>query len=333
MTSKDAAAPRPARPLVSMMLIAYNQEKLVGEAIRGELSQTYSPLEIVISDDCSTDGTFAAIEAALHGYAGPHRIVLNRNASNEGITAHLSRLARLSSGELLFVAAGDDISLPQRCERVVDCWLAHDRKVDLIATDVLDLDHEGNTHDVVPVGELGSYASFDDWLAEVPGVIGAAHAWSRRLFDRFGDMKPGAMAEDQIMAFRAIMTGGALTMREPLVLYRRGGLSGRRRWRSVDEFIVRTLRTNRFALAEIEQLQHDAQIVGEGARMRTYLAPKLAREVYTRDLFAARSLTSKAALLWRAQGVKLDFRLRMFLYAACPGVYAPFFALKGLRPG
>src|SRR3954454_22389417 len=105
------------RPLVTFMLIAHNQEASIGEAIAGALAQTYQPLEIFISDDASSDGTHASMLAAVAGYDGPHRVVINRNDTNLGIGAHLSLIVERSQGELLFVAGGDDVSLPDRCEK------------------------------------------------------------------------------------------------------------------------------------------------------------------------------------------------------------------------
>ena len=108
-----------------MLVLAYQQEATIEQAIRGALAQTYTPLEIVISDDASTDSTWDTIQRAVAGYGGTHRLLLNRNPGNLGIGAHINRMVALSHGELLFVAAGDDISLPQRCERVVDaCYRA-----------------------------------------------------------------------------------------------------------------------------------------------------------------------------------------------------------------
>ena len=327
------AAPPPSGPLVSMLLIAYKQQDVIADAVRGALAQTYSPLEILISDDCSPDRTFEAIEEAVRGYSGPHRVVVNRNTRNEGITAHLSKLARMSEGELLFVTAGDDVSAPERCARVVQTWLAHERKPDLIATDLTELDGEGRTHGRISPSDLSTYRGFDDWLARPPYVVGAAHTWSRRLFERFGEMMPGAMAEDRIMTFRALMSGGAISLREPLVLYRHGGLSRKRRWKSVEDFIARIIQTNRFALVEIDQLLRDAQTAGVGPRMRDALAAKAAREQYTRDVFASERLSARLTMLFTRRGVKLGFRIRMFLYAACPAVYAPVFAVKRWRHG
>ena len=52
------------KPLITFLLVSYNQEAYIREAIEGALAQTYSPLEIVISDDCSSDATFSLIKEA-----------------------------------------------------------------------------------------------------------------------------------------------------------------------------------------------------------------------------------------------------------------------------
>jgi glycosyltransferase involved in cell wall biosynthesis len=323
----------PPRPLVSILLIAFNQEAVIADAVRAALAQTYEPLEILISDDGSHDRTFEIIEATVRDYAGPHRVWTNRNAQNLGISGHLSALAMRAQGELLFVAAGDDVSAPERCERVVDYWITHERRPDLIATDLIDMDNAGQTHERLAPTELGTYRGFDDWLAGRPHLIGAAHAWSRRLFDRFGPLMAGAAAEDQLMTFRAIVSGGALSLREPLVRYRRGGLSRKRRYPNVAAFVARMRQSNRHALAEVAQLQQDADTAGLGARMREHLAPKLARERYTQSIFEAANTCARVRLLLGSSEVKAGFRIRMFLYAACPAVYAPVFWLKRIARG
>jgi glycosyltransferase involved in cell wall biosynthesis len=323
----------PPRPLVSILLIAFNQETVIADAVRAALAQTYEPLEILISDDSSRDRTFEIIEATVRNYAGPHRVWIHRNEQNLGISGHLSALALRAQGELLFVAAGDDVSTPERCARVVDYWIAHECRPDLIATDLVDMDDAGQTHERIAPAELDTYRGFDDWLAQRPHLIGAAHTWSRRLFDRFGPLMAGAMAEDQLMTFRAIVSGGALSLREPLVRYRRGGLSRKRRYANVAAFIERMRLSNHYALAEVAQLQQDADIAGLGARMREHLAPKLARERYTQSIFEAKGLGPRIRLLLGSPGVKAGFRIRMFFYAACPAVYAPVFWLKRAARG
>ena len=318
------------RPLVSMLLIAYQQPDTVARAIRGALAQTYSPLEIVISDDASNDNTFAAMQAAVAGYAGPHRIVLNRNPHNLGIGAHLSHLVGLSKGELLFVAAGDDVSLPQRCETVVRAWLAHGRRPDLIASALFDMDDAGAMHAPIVPSELQRYRSVSDWLANPPFVVGAAQVWTRRLFDRFGPLPAGVVAEDLIMVFRAIGSGGAITLPEQLVGYGRGGISRRVRNLRAQDVTARVLKNNRHALVEHEQLLRDARTMGQLDAVQTAFDAKLKRERFIRDVFAAQGMAKKFGIALQASGVPFALRLRMALYAALPGIYAPFYFLRRL---
>ena len=317
-------------PRVSILLIAYQQQATIARAIGGALAQTYAPLEIVISDDASNDGTFAAMQAAVAGYAGPHRVVLNHNPHNLGIGAHLSHLVGLSSGELLFVAAGDDVSLPQRCESVVRAWLAHARQPDLIASALVDMDEAGGLHAPIVPSELQRYRSVADWLANPPFVVGAAQAWTRRLFERFGPLPAGVVAEDMIMVFRAIGSGGALTLPEPLVGYGRGGISRRVRNLCAQDVVERVLKNNRHALVEHEQLLRDARTMGQLEAVQAVFDAKLKRERFIRDVFAAPGMGRQVGIALRARGVSAGLRLRMWLYAAWPGVYAPFFFLKRL---
>ncbi len=314
-----------------MLLLAYHQQASVGAAIEGALRQTYTPLEIVISDDASTDATFAAMQAAVANYRGPHRLILNRNPVNLGIGAHLNHMVALSHGELLFIAAGDDVSLPQRCERVVEAWLQADRRPDLIAAGLVDMDEHGALHAPLVPSDLATYRNAADWLARPPHVIGAAQAWTRRLYDRFGPLPADAMAEDMLMVFRALLAGGAITLPDVLVQYRRGGISRRRRAHSADDVTRRLLKNNRHALAELPQLLADAKRAGQLDAVRDALGKRLAREQFIERLFAAPGALAKTRLALRAGEVPVAARLRLWAHAAAPWLLAPFFALKRLR--
>ena len=315
-------------PLASLLLIAYQQERTVAEAVAGALRQTYSPLEIILSDDASADGTFAAMQAAVAGYTGPHRIVLNRNPQNLGIGAHLSHLVSLSKGEMLFVAAGDDVSLPQRCERVMEAWRASDHRLDLVAAALIDIDEAGHTGAVIMPSDLATYHDATDWLARPPFVVGAAQAWTRRVFERFGPLPKGVVAEDLVMVLRAVMSGGAVTLAEPLVRYRRGGLSFRRRAQAATDVVRGLLKNNRSALVELPLLLDDARKAGQLAVIEAALLARLSREHFIRDLFAAGSLPARCRVVLLAQSVPAALRLRLFIYAAWPALLVPFFWLK-----
>jgi glycosyltransferase involved in cell wall biosynthesis len=311
-----------------MLLLAYQQQATIEAAVAGALAQTYAPLEIVISDDASTDDTWGAIGRAIAGYDGPHRLLTNRNPTNLGIGAHLNRMVALSHGELLFVAAGDDVSLPQRCARVVDAWLAADRRPDLVSGALIDIDAAGRAHGRITPTDLSGYRDAADWLARPPHVVGAAQAWTRRVFDRFGPLPPGTVAEDMLMVFRAILGGGAITLDEPLVQYRRGGVSRRRRSLHARDVAERLQTNSRHALVELPQLLADAQRAGQREAVGEALGRQLEREVYVRDVFGSRRLAARWRALRRATRVPWAWRLRVLVYAAWPGLLGPLFALK-----
>lgn len=317
-------------PSASMLLMAYNQAASVRAAVEAALAQTGEPIEIIVSDDASTDATFAVMQQAVAGYAGPHAVRLNRNLVNLGIGAHISRLVGLSHGEMLFIAAGDDVSLPQRCERVMQAWRAQGRRADLIAAGLIDIDDAGHVHGTLRPTDLATYRNASDWLVRPPYVVGAAQAWTRRVFDRYGPLPAGVVGEDLIMVFRAIGAGGAFTLAEPLVHYRRGGVSRRVRNLSAADVVARLRKSNRAALVELAQLLADARTMGQLPAVEAALQQRLARERFIAAVFDAPTAAARLRAIAAAPEVAVSTRLRLGLYALWPAAYAPFFFLKRL---
>lgn len=117
-------------PLVTFALFAFNQEAYIRGAVASALAQEYPNLQVILSDDCSTDGTWAALSEMAAAYDGPHEVCLNRNSANVGsggLGAHVNRLVELSRGDLLVFAGGDDISHPDRTAALVAAWTAAGR--------------------------------------------------------------------------------------------------------------------------------------------------------------------------------------------------------------
>ena len=108
-----------AQKLVTFALFAYNQEKYIIEAVEGAFAQTYEPLEIIISDDCSSDQTFEIIKEMAGQYPGPHRVIVRQSQTNRGLVRHIRDVVETASGDIVVVAAGDDISFSQRTKELV----------------------------------------------------------------------------------------------------------------------------------------------------------------------------------------------------------------------
>jgi glycosyltransferase involved in cell wall biosynthesis len=317
-------------PPVTFLLISYNQQDYIGEALVSALAQDYANLEIIVSDDTSQDDTWRIIEEKLATYTGPHRIKALRNEKNLGIGGNLDQAVRQSSGELIFIAGGDDVSLPNRVSTVVDFWLQQDRQPDLIAAHLYDMTQTGEHCGMIRIADLGEYRSLDDWCRSPPHVIGAAQAWTRRLFDRFGGLPVGIVGEDMLMAFRAIASAGARTLPIPLVNYRRGGLTSKRRSLRAAEVIRGLIRKLGSSRIELRQMLMEARELGASPDSLQMLERLLDKENFIDGMFSS-GITKQLGLCLQYRTLPLDFRIRILTYAAAPWALAPFFFLKRLR--
>lgn len=207
-------------PLVSHIVLAYNQENFVRESVRSVISQTYSPLEIILSDDCSPDGTYDIMKAEVSAYNGPHKIVLNQNPKNLGLADHINQVWKLSNGEVIVAGAGDDIFLPNRTEKLIKRLQDTESPVDLVVSYFAEIDVTGK-----PTGFVKKDVAFvpdesigvQKWRC---GATGGCIAYNRKLFDKYGPLDSRVLAEDWVISFRAWLESGIAIVEKPLVMHR-----------------------------------------------------------------------------------------------------------------
>ena len=208
-------------PLVSFVLLGYNQAEFARAAIEAAFAQDYPNLEIVLSDDCSTDETFRIMCELSGGYSGLHRIVLNRNPSNRKIGGHMNAVHRIACGDLIVIAACDDVSLPNRTSRIVERWLKTGRRAGVIHSSCSTIDQHGHRLRELACPCLHELKSLSATAGRNAFAIGATAAWSRELFGLFGDLREDVMHEDCALTFRSLLAGLEVAyIDEPLVLYR-----------------------------------------------------------------------------------------------------------------
>jgi glycosyltransferase involved in cell wall biosynthesis len=99
------------RPLVTIGLAAYNAADTIERAVMSALSQTWRPIEIVVVDDCSSDGTREILERLSRR----HSVVrVFHNAVNGGVAVSRNRILAEARGEFVAFFDDDDESLPER---------------------------------------------------------------------------------------------------------------------------------------------------------------------------------------------------------------------------
>lgn len=198
------------KPLISFLLLTYNQENFVRDALDGAFSQTYSPLEIIISDDASNDNTAKVIEEYISNYQGPHKVIFHRNEKNIGIAQNVNNAMALASGEYFILAAGDDKSLPERAQRTYEIFSRYPEATCINFTSIQcdeTLTPLRNPNFTPPTQSLSliniyDYCEFADFLI----WSGDARSIRRTLYDTFGPLVKGE-DEDSTYFFRGLLLG------------------------------------------------------------------------------------------------------------------------------
>lgn len=207
--------------LVTLGIICCNQRDFVPSVLEGAFAQTYQPLQVVVCDDASTDGTFERAVELAKGRPPSVGVVLHRNETRLGI-GNCDRMVGLAKGAFIVMAHGDDISRPQRVQRLVDTW--RETGCSMVTSNAMVIDGKGT--------RLGLYVAptiTHDLSAEAiasngwnRSMLGAVLGFEPAVFTQFGPLDPmrSAFVHDWILPYRAALLKGIRYLPEPLVLYR-----------------------------------------------------------------------------------------------------------------
>jgi glycosyltransferase involved in cell wall biosynthesis len=108
---------------ISVALCTYNGERFLARQLASIQQQTKTPFEVVVCDDCSTDGTLQILREFAASASFPMRVTSNEH--NIGFVANFERAIGLCEGDLIALSDQDDIWYPTRLERSQQEFAAH----------------------------------------------------------------------------------------------------------------------------------------------------------------------------------------------------------------
>jgi peptidoglycan/xylan/chitin deacetylase (PgdA/CDA1 family)/spore germination protein YaaH/GT2 family glycosyltransferase len=215
---RGAGAPAaPYAPPVTVVVPAYNEEKVIAQTVASLLQQRYAgPLEIVVVDDGSPDGTFAAAERA---FAGDPRVRVFRKA-NGGKASALNLGVGRAKGEIVVGLDADTVFLPDTVAELV-APLA-DPRVGAVAGNA----KVGNRVNLVTRWQAVEYVTSQnldrrafallDCITVVPGAVGA---WRTSVVRAAGGFSDDTLAEDQDLTLAVRRRGYSVAYAERAVAY------------------------------------------------------------------------------------------------------------------
>ncbi|TFC56446.1 MULTISPECIES: glycosyltransferase family A protein [unclassified Cryobacterium] len=96
------------QPLVSIVIPAYNNADYLDETMKSVLGQTYTNLEVIVSDHASIDDTWAVMQR----YSADPRVTLLHTEGGGGALRNWNRVSQAATGELIKLVCGDDLLYP-----------------------------------------------------------------------------------------------------------------------------------------------------------------------------------------------------------------------------
>jgi glycosyltransferase involved in cell wall biosynthesis len=199
-------------PLVTVLLPTYNCVRFIDEAVDSIVKQSYKNLEIIIIDDCSTDGTWENLKIWAEKDC---RIQIISKRKNSGYVDSLNEGIRIAKGDYIARMDGDDISVIDRISRQVE-FMEGNLHVGVLGTgyQVIGTNKQlipQTTHDKIKIGLL-----LASQMAH-PSVM-----FRRSVFSRIIRLYEKAYMPAEDYEFWTFLSDKTLlqNLKEPLVLYR-----------------------------------------------------------------------------------------------------------------
>jgi len=181
-------------PTVTVIIPAYNEERVIEASVRRVLESAYPKIEVIVADDGSKDATSPIVAAA---FADEPRVRL-MTLANGGKASALNRALATASGEIV-VALDADTQFERDCIARLVRWFA-DERIGAVAGNA----KVGNRVNLVTRWQAIEYVTAQnverralarfDAITVVPGAVGA---WRRAALDAVGGYPEDTLAEDQ----------------------------------------------------------------------------------------------------------------------------------------
>jgi len=191
-------------PKCSIIMPAYNVENYIENSIKSIINQSFFDYELIIVDDCSTDSTYNRI---LKIKSQDERIKVFRNKKNLKISETLNIALSHSRGEYIIRMDADDISAPDRIERLMS-EITKGNKFDIIGSSITVINEDGtqlsNTRYSSNPVYINSILKYSTPLA---------HIWicKKDVYDKLNGYRNLSGAEDYDFLLRAHSSGYLMT--------------------------------------------------------------------------------------------------------------------------
>lgn len=225
-------------PSISILVICYNSEEYIEEALLSILAQDYEgKMECIIVDDASTDKTADKIRNFINAHGDSMDFTFIPLSKNVGQAKAMDWAMRHAKNEWFMYADSDDIQLPDRCRRSMALLSKYPKSKIMVSG----ARHMSATGKVLNSFQPPFYCSYEvapdelylenaecrvnNWLGAPPKIIGFIWIMHRSIFDAWGpllnrEINVTRFTQDVTWFMRAFLSGPELASKQAMLLYR-----------------------------------------------------------------------------------------------------------------
>jgi cellulose synthase/poly-beta-1,6-N-acetylglucosamine synthase-like glycosyltransferase/peptidoglycan/xylan/chitin deacetylase (PgdA/CDA1 family)/spore germination protein YaaH len=204
------------QPFVSVIVPAFNEERVITKTIKSLLKSTYSQLEILVVDDGSTDNTSFIVEKIFADEPRVHLFTIANGGKDNALNFGLKE----SKGEIIIGLDADTLFTPSTIGELAKHFA--DKSVGAVAGNA----KVGNRLNMITKWQALEYITSQNLdrrafaslnaITVVPGAVGG---WRREALEKAGGFESNTLAEDQDLTLRVRMLGYKIAYAENAVAY------------------------------------------------------------------------------------------------------------------
>ncbi|WP_316571715.1 polysaccharide deacetylase family protein [Neobacillus sp. YIM B06451] len=206
----------PFNPLVSVVIPAFNEERVIKKTIESIMKSDYPNLEIIVVDDGSKDKTSLTVSENFSEHENVHLV----HKKNGGKASALNEGAKTAKGEILIAVDADTNVTPEAISFLVRHF--EEGQIAAVSGNV----RVGNRRNLLTIWQHIEYVTgfniekrafaTQNCLTVVPGAIGA---WRKQVVEKLGYFSDDTLAEDTDMTLKILREGYKVTVEEKAVAY------------------------------------------------------------------------------------------------------------------
>ena len=210
------------RNKISVVLATFNGIKFIKEQLDSIRTQTQIPDEVIISDDCSNDGTYEFCRK----YIDEHKLngwTVHRNPENLGVRKNFRNAMMKCTGDYIFTCDQDDIWIPDKISVMVQAMNEHP-EILLLASNYIPFRNGETINAHVKNlsrddGEIIPLRLKDYWLGNLRP--GCTFCFRRKILERFSVMDIEKRHHDSMLWKYAMLSDGLYLINRQTIKFRR----------------------------------------------------------------------------------------------------------------